>query len=294
MDGMPKPLRAVLPGLFMLMLAACTVLPPAVQTPAARHAALVGAADAAAGQVVDHLAARERQEVEQAASLRFATGTMPRSLPAPAAPAAGRVLDPGMELVLLQAQRLAMLADGQGVVEPAGGAALLARLQDGVAALRGIPGRWPPEALRRRGLEGFRVLSTPAPAGADVAGLARDRQRALTDAVALMRAVVGEDSRSGLRSVLAQRHEAWRDAQNAMLNAARNDRSLTPADRMEVWRATQARLAGDPPDVAAAEVVRLLGALPVAHAAAGAGDAAGVEAFGAEVARFQGLAAQAR
>lgn len=106
--------------------------------------------------------------------------------------------------------------------------------------------------------------------------------------------MVGDDQRSGLRGVLAQRHESWRAAQTAMLNSVRNDRNLTPDQRMQAWQATQTRLAGDPPDVAGAELARLFAALPPAHAAAGAGDAAGVEAFAAEVGRMRALAVLAR
>lgn len=295
MEPMPNPSRRVLTaGLLGLPLAGCVVVaPPPSQGPAGRHAALVIAADAAAGRVVDHLAARERAETDQAAALRFGAGAMPRS-PAPlVTPVAGQVLDPGMDLIVLQAQRLAVLAGGGGPAEGQQGAAMLARLDAALAGLRAAPGRWPAEAARRRGLAGFGMLAQPAPAGADAAALAAARQQGLADAVALLRGVVGEDARSGLRATLAQRHQAWRDAQNAMLNAARNDRSLSGVDRMELWRETQQRLAGDTPDVAAAELLRLLAALPPAHAAAGAGDAAGVEAFAAAVARFQGLAAQA-
>lgn len=288
-----RPRRAVL-ALGLLLGACVAAPPPAPPTPAARYAALVVAADQTAGQVVDHLAARERAEVQEAGSLRFAAGTMPPNPPPPATPAAGGVLDPGMKLILMEAQRLAALSMGQVPTEGPQGAALLSRIQDGLAALRAVPGRWPGEALRRRGLDAFAVLAAPAPPGIDAAGLALQRQRAMSDAVALMRAVVGDDARSGLRGALAQRHAAWRQAQTAMLNSVRNDRSIGPDQRMRIWQTTQARLAADPPEVAGAELNRMFGALPAAHAAAGAGDPTGVEVFAADVARLQALAAQAR
>lgn len=285
--------KAVL-GLALLA-AGCVAAPQVTPTPAGRHAALVATADQAAGQVVDHLARRERQEEQEAGSLRFAAGSLPATPPPTAAPAAGAVLDPAMKLMLLEAQRLAALSAGQAVAaEGQQGAALLARLRDGLAGLRAIPGRWPSEAVRRRGLDAFAVLAEPAPPGSDAAGLAAARQRAIGDAALLMRAVVGDDARLGMRGALAQRHGAWRSAQTAMLNTVRNDRNLGPDQRIQIWRTAQARLAADPPDVAAAELHRLIGALPAAHAAAGAGDAAGVEAFAGEVARMQALAAQAR
>jgi hypothetical protein len=56
----------------------------------------------------------------------------------------------------------------------------------------------------------------------------------------------------------------------------------------------QAALAADGFEVPAGEVVRLLVALPPAHAAAGAGDAAGVDALAAALARFDAVLAQAR
>jgi hypothetical protein len=280
--------------LLILLLAGCVAAPQAPPTPAGRYAALVTAADMAAGQVVERLAQRERQEVQEASSLRFAAGSMPPTPPPPAAPAAGAVLDPAMKLVQLQAQRLAALAGGQSLAEGQVGAALMARLQDALAALRAVPGRWPAEAVRRRGLAGFALLAEPAPPGSDAASLAASRQRAMGDAVMLMRAVVGDDQRSGMRGALAQRHAAWRAAQTAMLNAVRTDRSLSPDQRMQIWRTTQARLAADPPEVAGTELHRMLGTLPAAHAAAGAGDAMGVEAFAAEVARLQALAALGR
>jgi hypothetical protein len=274
-------------------LAACTAVPFATPTgPAARHAALVAGADQAMGRMLDHLAARERSEVDQAASLRFAAGgAAPRALPAPAVPLAGAVLDPGMDLVVLQARRIAALADGAAPAEAGEGAAAFARLQSALAGLRAAPGRWPSEAVRRRGLDGFRALSEPAPAGLDAARLAADRRAALDGAVALLAAVMGADARTGLRGVLAQRHEAWREAQRGLLNAARN---LGPAERVELWNRVQAALAADGPDLPAAEVVRLLSALPPAHAAAGAGDAAGVATLEAALARFQAVLAQAR
>jgi hypothetical protein len=275
-----------------LLLAACAVVPGAPGGPAARNAALVQAADGAIGRTLDHLAARERIEVEQAAALRFAAAaTVPRALPAPATPAAGAVLDPGMELVVIAAQRLAARAAGQPAGGDAEAAAALARLQAALAGLRAVPGRWPPEDTRRRGLAGAGPLGAPAPPALDAAALADDRQGALAALVALLGAVMGEDARAGLRGVLAQRHEAWRAAQRGRLAAARG---LGPAERLALWNRVQAALAGDAPDLPAAEVVRLLAALPPAHAAAGAGDAAGVAALEAALARLQGVLAQAR
>jgi hypothetical protein len=276
-----------------LAIAGCVAAPPPA-TPASRQAALVAAADQAAGAVVDHLARREQQEQQEAGSLRFAAGSMPPPPPPPAAPAAGAVLDPAMKLVLLQAERLSALSLGQTPNEGQQGAALLLRLQDALARLRAVGGRWPAETVRRRGLAGFTMLADPPPPGSDAAGLAAARQRAMDDAVVLMSAVIGEDARSGMRGALAQRHAAWRAAQLAMLNTVRNDRAIPPDQRMQIWRSTQARMAGDPPEVAAVELRRMVGALPSAHAAAGAADAAGVEAFAAEVARMQALAALAR
>jgi hypothetical protein len=285
--------KAVL-GLALLIGGCVAAPPPAPLTPAGRFATLVGAADLSAGQVVDHLARREQQEVQEASTLRFAAGSMPPAPPPPAAPAAGAVLDPGMKLFQLEAQRLAALSVGQDPAEGQQGAALLLRLQDGLATLRAVPARWPSEALRRRGTDGFALLAQPVPPGSDPATVAAARQRAVDDAAMLMRAVVGDDPRGGMRGALAQRHAAWRAAQTAMLNTVRNDRNISPDQRMQAWNAAQARLAADPPEVAAAELHRLLGALPGAHAAAGAGDAAGVERFAGEVARMQALALQAR
>lgn len=284
--------RGLLAVLVLLPLLGCAALPPGAQGPAAEHARLVAAADGALGLMLDHLAARERVEVEQAASLRFAAAaTVPRTLPPPVTPLAGAVLDPGMDLVVIAAQRLAVLAGGAPAGGDAEAAAALARLETALAALRGAPGRWPSEATRRRGLDGFRALAAPAPAGADAAGLAAARQGALAAAVALLQAVMGEDARAGLRGVLAQRHEAWREAQRGLLASAQR---IDPTQRLALWNRVQAALAADGFDLPASEAVRLLGALPPAHAAAGAGDAAGVVAFQAALARFQGVVAQAR
>lgn len=226
--------------------------------------------------------------------MRFAAGGMPPTPPPPAAPVAGAVLDPAMKLIQLEAQRLAALSGGQALAEGQVGTALMGRLRDALATLGRVPGRWPSEAVRRRGLAGFATLAEPAPPGINAAGLALARQGAMGDAVLLMRAVVGDDRRSGLRGALAQRHEAWRSAQTAMLNRVRNDPNIGPDERMRIWGATQARLAADPPDVTAAELSRMFDALPAGHASAGAGDAAGVEAFGAAVARLQAVMAQPR
>lgn len=291
---LPPSFSRVVLGLALLV-GGCVAAPPAVPpTPAGRFAGLVAAADQSAGRVVDHLARREQQEVQEAGTLRFAAGAMPPAPPPPAAPAAGAVLDPGMKLMLLEAQRLAALSAGQTFAEGQQGAALMLRLQDGLAVLRAVPARWPAEPVRRRGIDGLALLAQPVPPGSDPALVAAARQRAVGDAAMLMRAVVGDDPRSGLRGALAQRHAAWRAAQTAMLNTVRNDRNMTPDQRMQAWNTAQARLAADPPEVAGAELSRLFGALPAAHAAAGAGDAAGVEVFAGEVARMQALALQAR
>lgn len=283
---------------FLLMLAAlplpaCTAVPFASPpTPAARHAALAAAADQVASQTMDHLGARERTEIDQAGSLRYAAGGSANpNLARPATPVAGAVLGPAMALVVLEARRLAALAAGTAATEGAEGALAFGRLQDGLQGLRAVPANWPSEAVRRRGLEGFRVLSGPAPQGFDASRLAADRQGAIEAAAALMEAVAGLDERHGLRGVLAQRHEAWRRAQRGLLASGR---SLNPTERMALWNRVQAALAADGMDVPAAELVRLFAALPPAHAAAGAGDAAGVEVLAAAVARVQGVLAQAR
>ncbi|WP_198372970.1 hypothetical protein, partial [Roseomonas rosulenta] len=105
--------RGLLAVLALLPVIGCAPLPPTAQGPAVEHARLVVAADGAIGRMLDHLAARERVEVEQAASLRFAAAaSVTRALPPPATPAAGAVLDPGMDLVVIEAQRLAALAGG--------------------------------------------------------------------------------------------------------------------------------------------------------------------------------------
>jgi len=284
--------RGFLAVLALLPLAGCAGVAPWAQGPAADHARLVNEADRAIGQMIDHLAARERVEVEQAASLRYAAAaTVPRALPPPATPVAGAVLDPGMDLVVIEAQRLAALANGAAAGGDAEAAAALARLEPALGTLRGISGRWPPDPVRRRGLDGFRALARPVPAGADAATLAAARQASLAAGVALLRAVMGDDARSGLRGVLAQRHAAWREAQRGLLAGGAR---LGPAERMALWNRVQAALAADGFDLPASEVVLLLAALVPAHAAAGAGDAAGVAAFEAAVARFRAVLAQAR
>ncbi|WP_230168289.1 hypothetical protein [Roseomonas sp. CECT 9278] len=284
--------RGLLAVLALLPVLGCAMAPPAPQGPAADHARLAIAADRAIGQMIDHLAARERVEVEQAASLRFAAAaSVTRALPAPATPVVGAVLDPGMDLVVIAAQRLAVLAGGAGAGGDAEAAAALARFEAALGGLRAVPGRWPSEAARRRGLDGFRALAAPVPAGADAATLAAARQGAIMAGVALLQAVVGDDARSGLRGVLAARHEAWREAQRGLLATGQR---MDPAQRLALWNRVQAALAADGFDLPAAEVVRLLGALPPAHAAAGAGDPAGVAALQAALARFQSVLAQAR
>lgn len=285
--------RRHLPLLLLPPLAGCVAAPVPPIHPAARHAALVLAADQQLSLLLDHLAARERVELDEAASLRFAaTGSVPRLPPPPVTPLAGAVLDPGMDLIVLAAERLVAAAQGAAAQEGPAGADALARLDAALAGLRGAPGRWPAEAARRRGRDAFRRLAEPPPAGMDAARLAADRQAAVEDAVGLLKAVLGTDARSGLRGVLADRHEAWREAQRAMLAAA--GRLPDPAMRMEAWNRARAALAADPPDVPAAEAVALLGALPGAHAAAGAGDAAGLAGLEAALARVQAVLAQAR
>lgn len=279
--------------LLFLPLAGCTAAPLAPPPAAARHAGLVLLADERLSALVDHLAARESMEVQQAASLRFAAaGTVPRSLPVAVTPLVGAVLDPGMDLVALQARRLAAAPSASALQQAGAGAAALAGLETALDGLRGLPGRWPAEAVRRRGIAGFRHLAEPAPAGIDAARLAAERQGALADGIALLQALMGPDRQGGLRGVLAQRHEAWRDAHRAMLAAA--GRGMDPAGRMAAWSRAQAALAGDPPDIPAAEAVALLGALPGAHAAAGAGDAAGLAGLEAAIARAQSVLVQAR
>ena len=139
--------RRVFAGLVLLPMVGCAGVAPFAPTPAGRYAALATEADRAIGQIIDHLAARERIEVDQAASLRYAAAaTLPRALPPPVTPMAGAVLDPGMDLVVIDAQRLAALAGGVAAGGDAQAAAALARLDaalDRLAVLGGAPaGRW--------------------------------------------------------------------------------------------------------------------------------------------------------
>ncbi|MBP0464528.1 hypothetical protein J5Y09_11480 [Roseomonas sp. PWR1] len=288
-------MRRPMIALLLLLAAGCTAGPPAVPpTPAARHAGLVALTDTSAGRVVDHLAFRERREVEEAATLRFGAGGMPRTPPPPAVPAAGAVMDPAMDLLLIHAQRLSALSLGGVAAGDAEATAALARVESAIGALRGTPGPWPAEAARQRAAGAFRALAAPAPQGSDAAGFAAGRQGAVAEATGFLQALVGRDARGGLRAVLAERHRGWRGAQEAVLAAARNDRNLSPQDRMALWNRTQARLAADAPDVAAAELAQVFAAMPAAHRAAGAGDEAGVEAFATSVARLRAIEAQAR
>lgn len=278
-----------------LLAAGCAAPQPSVPpTPAARHAGLVALADSSAGRVVDHLAFRERREVEEAAALRFGAGGMPPSPPRPAVPVAGAAMDPAMDLLLVHAQRLAALSLGSPAAGDAEASAALARVEAAIGGLRGAPGPWPAEAQRQRAASAFRALAAPVPQGSDAAGFAASRQGAVAEAAGFLQALAGRDARGGLRGVLAERHRSWRGAQEAMLAAARRDQNLSPQDRMVLWNRTQARLAADPPEVAAAELAQIFAAMPAAHRAAGAGDAAGVEAFAASVARLRAIEAQAR
>ena len=49
-----------------------------------------------------------------------------------------------------------------------------------------VPARWPSEVVRRRGLDGFRVLAAPAPPGMDAARLAADICAAVGADIALL------------------------------------------------------------------------------------------------------------
>ncbi|WP_198378824.1 hypothetical protein, partial [Neoroseomonas rubea] len=104
--------RPLIIALALLAAGCAATLPAVPPTPAVRHAGLVALADTSAGRVVDHLAFRERREVEEAATLRFGAGGMPPAPPPPAVPAAGAVMDPAMDLLLIQAQRLSALSLG--------------------------------------------------------------------------------------------------------------------------------------------------------------------------------------
>lgn len=278
--------------------------PGTIPGAALQLAADLADADAATERAVGRIGEFEWRTQREAAAIAYATG---RRLPlarrgggaavaadGSAALAAGEVLGPAFDALALHGRRLAGLA---GELPPglpdADPASLRRETEQGLAryeaALRRPLLLTPAE--REAGLAAVATLAAPPAPGAEFAAYVTERQSAVEALAVLLRAVIGADPRSGLRAELAAGREEAMRAQTALLEAARRDPAAGVMGRYALFHSAMRAEEDLPTDAVLAEVIRVLEALPAAHAALASGDASlasqRVEAFSAAVDRLQ-------
>lgn len=261
---------------------------------AARLAVDLVEADATIGRSVAQLDQFARRNRREAAAIAYATGTRAAVPQAgePAAAAAGDVLEPAFEAFAVHGRRLAsMVAQPPPGLPPPDPAALRAEAAAGLDAFQAATRRPVPAGVREAGLAAIATLVTPPEAGTAFTDFVAARQEAVEALAALVRHVVGADRRSGLRAVLEAERIAASRAQEHLMAAARRDRSVGVMERYALYHAAMDAEEEHPAVEVLEEVIRVLDALPPAHAALGQGDAAAaaqrVLAFSAAVDRLE-------
>ena len=260
-------------------------------------------ADAATERAVGRIGEFAWRNQREAAAIAYATGR--RLSPArrgggataadgSAALAAGEVLGPAFDALALHGRRLAGLA---GELPPglpdADPASLRRETEQGLARYEAALRRPLPltPAERDAGLAAVATLATPPAPGAEFTAYVNERQPAVEALAALLRAVIGANPRSGLRAELAAGREEAMRAQTALLEAVRRDPAAGVMGRYALFHSAMRAQEDLPTDAVLAEVVRVLEALPAAHASLASGDASlasqRVEAFSAAVDRLQ-------
>jgi hypothetical protein len=272
-----------------------------VPAAAALLAADLAEADAAVGRTIGRIGEFARRNRREAAAIAYATGG--RLSPAgraaaaangTAAMAAGDVLAPAFDALVLHGRRLAGLAGEPppGLPDP-DPARLRREAELGLARYEAVLGRRLPltAAEREAGLAAIATLAVPPAEGTDFADYVSARQPAVEALTVLLRAVIGADPQSGLRARLAAEREAAMRAQAALLAAARRDSSLGVLDRYALYHSMMRAQAELPTDAVLAAAVGALAALPAAHAALASADPAAaaqrVAAFSAAVDRLE-------
>jgi hypothetical protein len=287
----------------------CAVRDPAALSPedatipaaAARLAVDLDEADAVVGRSVAQLDQFARRNRREAAAIAYATGARAAVPQAgePAAAAAGDVLEPAFEAFAIHGRRLASMVDrpppGPPPPDPA---ALRAEAAAGLDAYQAATRRPVPAGVREAGLAAIATLAAPPEAGTAFADFVAGRQGAVEALAALVRHVVGADNRSGLRAVLEAERLAASRAQAALMAAAQRDRSVGVMDRYALYHAAMDAEAEHPAAEVLEEMIRVLDALPPAHASLAQGDAAAaaqrVLAFSAAVDRLEAAESRIR
>ncbi|MBW8271429.1 hypothetical protein [Caldovatus aquaticus] len=258
-------------------------------------------ADAAIERAVLGIDQFSRMNRREAAAIAYATGGR---LPAPrrgagvvagdsAAEAAGAVLEPAFEALAEHGRRLAALTGPVPPGPPPPQPAVLRRqAEEGLARYEALLRRSDlTPAAREAGLAAIATLASAPAAGTEFSAFITERQAAVEALASLLRAVIGADERSGLRAVLAAEQAEARRGRDALLAAARRDPAAGVLGRYALFHGVMRAEEEQPADEVLAEAVRVLAALPAAHAALAEGDPAAaaqrVAAFSAAVDRLE-------
>jgi hypothetical protein len=273
-----------------------------VPAAAVQLAADLADADAVVERTIGRIGEFAQRNRREAAAIAYATGgRIPPSGRAAAvaangtaAVAAGDVLAPAFDALVLHGRRLAGLAGElpPGLPDP-DPAQLRREVEQGLARYEAALRRRLPltAAEREAGLAAVATLAVPPAEGADFADYVSERQPAVEALTVLLRAVIGADPQSGLRARLAAEREEAMRAQAALLAAARRDSSLGVLGRYALYHSAMRAEAELPTDAVLAAAVGMLSALPAAHAALASADPAAaaqrVAAFSAAVDRLE-------
>ena len=290
---MPMPRRhlrafALLPA---LLLAACAGMSQPSGSDAGRFAAALATLDTTTETLLGRIGQMEARHDMELAAIGYATGRRGTRSGVPATAATAHAMDPALAALALHGRRLAAL-DGPlpPAPPPPATADLLREADAGLREFRTATGRPLPDPARRQGLAAIRALAASPDAGSTANAMITSRQAAVTDAAAYLRALLGEAPGRGLRGALEAGAQAELRAEEALLGAARTDRSMSVMERYALFH----RVAGGQSDLAAElrtlaalnDAIRLL---PEAHAALARDDADSVPEFGAFLAATAAL-----
>jgi hypothetical protein len=256
-----------------------------------RFAAALDDADEAVDGLISRMDEFEREAAAEEEAIAFATGgnggrarrgeASSRFTPAPAgaADAAGRVLDAAFAALEDYSEVLAQAASGRRVSDAEGpnGERLARATEAALDALRRSGGGAVPEEERRAGLQGIAALADLPQAVArggrrpTEGALVAEAQPHVAATAALLREAIGAGPGQGARGAIAMRQSRLDASQGRLLAAVRNDRSVGPTARYNLFRSVADARDDDPDEGAFDALLELVAAMEQAHAALGTG-----------------------
>ncbi|MCK8783545.1 hypothetical protein M0638_04010 [Roseomonas sp. NAR14] len=276
-------------ALSTLLLAGCAMPGGrAAESDVARYAEAMQEAESAIDATLGRLAGFERRADHEAEAIAFSAGPASRRRgagPASAAPRGGaaeatrQLFEVSFEALAAYTQNLAALGREPGAEPvPVDAAALGARAAAALAAYETASGRAIPEPVRGAGLAAIPAVAA-APAGnVGPRALAAERDGQIQAVVALLKAVVGEQTGQGLRGTIRARRDQVAADRTALLESIRNDPRASRMDRYRAYEMVAQARSEDPEQGALREVAAVLDRIAQADDGLARGDAGQVAA----------------